>query len=412
MKVTNSKFKKLDAPAARPLKRGQPHCHPMRNLCGEPGKISSHSKAKSSPTTLSKAAPPATTQSNSRAVINGEIAVCSATGKELAALPQRPPPFSAFGSLHQFEQAKQMASLLAHSTMVPEYFRGEAHLGNCVIALEIANRVGAPVLAVMQNLHLIQGRPTWSSQFLISLLNASKRFSPIRFQMTGTRNEESWGCIAWATDQRGELLKSPEVTIKMAKEEGWDERLGNKWKTMPELMLCYRSATLFIRLYAPEVALGIQTSEEITDLGLVAGGRMAPPMFEASVAGARYVPKTKRHRQSPAPMGLSGSHSGKITDPGSPLPEGAGSRQVVAGNATTGTGATDNYLKMLRALINLSQHSEEEVMSFLRNTGKCNLDTITLVELIARQPNAITWTHDHWCEVEQELASLKKGDRV
>ncbi len=132
-----------------------------------------------------------------------------------------------------------MATLLTHSALVPEAYRGDEHLGDCVIALEIANRIGASILAVMQNLRLIQGQPGWSSQFLISCVNATQRFSPIRYQMTGARGEDSWGCIAWAIDQTGERLESPEVTLQMAKAEGWYDRPDSKWKTMPELMLRY-----------------------------------------------------------------------------------------------------------------------------------------------------------------------------
>ena len=178
--------------------------------------------------------------------------------------PQVPgQPFSAFGSISQFRDAQRMAMMLARCSIVPENFRGEEHLGDCVIALEIANRIGASILAVMQNLRLVQGKPGWSSQFLISCVNASKRFSPIRYQMTGTRGEDSWGCIAWALDKTGEVLKSPEVTLGTAKAEGWYHRPGSKWQTMPEQMLCYRSATLFTRLYAPEITMGLQTTEEV-----------------------------------------------------------------------------------------------------------------------------------------------------
>ncbi len=102
--------------------------------------------------------------------------------------PQIPElPFSAFGSISQFRDAQRMAMMLAHSSIVPENYRGEEHLGNCVIALEIANRIGASILAVMQNLQVAYGKPGWSSQFLISCVNTSKRFSSIRYEMTGTR---------------------------------------------------------------------------------------------------------------------------------------------------------------------------------------------------------------------------------
>jgi hypothetical protein len=172
--------------------------------------------------------------------------------------------FHAF-SISMFEDAQRMAKCLCTSDVVPEIYRGEAKIGNCMIALEMSNRIGANVLAVMQNLYIVYGRPAWSSQFLISCVNASKRFTALRYRMTGDKANDTWGCIAWATDKEGEKLESPEVTIKMAKDEGWFQKNGSKWKTIPELMLRYRAATFFTRLYAPEITMGILTREEAVD---------------------------------------------------------------------------------------------------------------------------------------------------
>ena len=51
----------------------------------------------------------------------------------------------------------------------------------------------------------------------------------------------------------------------MAKAEGWYTKNGSKWKTMPEQMLQYRAAAFWTRAYAPEIALGMHTAEEIHD---------------------------------------------------------------------------------------------------------------------------------------------------
>lgn len=173
--------------------------------------------------------------------------------------------FHAFSSIVSFEQAQRMAKALCSSLIVPETFRGENRIGDCLIALEISNRIGANVLAVMQNLYVVHGKPAWSSQFLISCVNASRRFTPLRYRMTGTKGQDDWGCIAWAEDKGGEKLESPEVTIAMAKKEGWYSKNGSKWQSLPELMLRYRAATFFTRLYAPEITMGIVTREEMVD---------------------------------------------------------------------------------------------------------------------------------------------------
>lgn len=161
-----------------------------------------------------------------------------------------------------------MAKLLTCSDLVPINFRGESNLGNAVIALEMAQRIGASPLAVMQSLYIVHGKPSWSSQFIIAALNASRRFSPLRFDMTGEK--ESRGCLAWANElSTGERLEGPQVTISMAKAEGWIDKNGSKWKTMPELMLRYRAATFFGRLYAPDILNGMQTQEESYDAGMI-----------------------------------------------------------------------------------------------------------------------------------------------
>jgi hypothetical protein len=147
---------------------------------------------------------------------------------------------------------------------------------------------------VMQNLYVVEGRPAWSSQFIISAINASGKFSPLRFDVEdlGEKDFEyttsEWrsvdgrrqkvdiphktrihdmSCIAWAKEKAtGDRLDSPKITISMAVAEGWYGKNGSKWQTMPEMMLRYRAASFFGRLYAPELLMGIQTEEEARDV--------------------------------------------------------------------------------------------------------------------------------------------------
>lgn len=171
---------------------------------------------------------------------------------------------SAFSSIERFEGAQRMAQLLCASALVPEGFRGKENIPNCLIALEMAQRIGASPMAVMQNLHVIHGRPSWSSTFIISALNSCGRFSPLRFEMSGEGDKRT--CTAWATDRTGERLEGPEISIDMAKAEGWYGKNGSKWKSMPELMLRYRAAAFFGRLYAPDVLNGMHAAEEVVDI--------------------------------------------------------------------------------------------------------------------------------------------------
>lgn len=182
----------------------------------------------------------------------------------LAAVPHIP----VFNDKLAFEHAQRVSKMLSTSSLVPKEYQNS--IPNIMIALEMANRIGASPLMVMQNLNIIQGRPSWSSQFIISALNSCKRFSPVRFVCEG--KDEEYGCFAWAYDQTGEKIEGPKVTLKMANAEGWVSKNGSKWKTMPELMLRYRAAAFFGRLYAPDVLMGMYTADEAED---IAGSEIA-----------------------------------------------------------------------------------------------------------------------------------------
>lgn len=173
---------------------------------------------------------------------------------------------SAFASQGNFEAAQRMAKALQASTLTPPEYRG--NLPNVLIAMELASRIGCSVLMVMQNMSPIQGKPAWSSTFLIASVNASGRFTPLRFQFEGEEGKDSWGCRAVARDREsGEECVGSLITIGLAKEEGWYQKKGSKWKTMPEQMLRYRAATFWTRVYSPEIAMGIRPVDELEDMG-------------------------------------------------------------------------------------------------------------------------------------------------
>jgi hypothetical protein len=168
-------------------------------------------------------------------------------------------------SLQGFELAQRVAKALATSNLVPKEYQG--NLSNCLIGLEMAQRIGASPLMVLQNLVVVHGRPTWSSQFLIATFNGCGKYASIRYEFSGEEGTDSYGCRALSTElSTSEKLVGPLVTIGLAKKEGWYGRNGSKWQTMPEMMLRYRAAAWFVRTTAPELAMGLSTHEEMLDV--------------------------------------------------------------------------------------------------------------------------------------------------
>lgn len=167
-----------------------------------------------------------------------------------------------FANKESFDHIQRVATMFSKSDMVPKRYIG--NVGNCIIALEMANRMNANILMVMQNLDVIQGKPGWSSKFLIATLNACGKFSPLRYE---SDDKNGGRTRAVAIDKAtGELLAGAWVSMDMAKVEGWIDKAGSKWKTMPELMIRYRAASFFTNQFAPEVSMGLQTMEEIIDI--------------------------------------------------------------------------------------------------------------------------------------------------
>lgn len=200
--------------------------------------------------------------------------------------------------VEQMNNVQRVAKIFTSSVLVPKIYQvkevGENQaIANCIIALDMASRLGANPLMIMQNLNIIQGRPSWSSKFLISTINTCGRFEPLKFKFnskgkiknvkytsygwqngrsvaiekTFTDEVDNLECVAYTKDLKsGQILESSPVNIEMAIKEGWYTKHGSKWQTMTHQMLMYRTASFWASAYAPEISLGMKTEEELTDI--------------------------------------------------------------------------------------------------------------------------------------------------
>lgn len=215
----------------------------------------------------------------------------------------------------QFEAMQRCAKPYAESDIVPKAYRG--NLGNCIIALDLAHRMNLPAIVIMQNLYVVNGTPSWSSKFLVASINSCGRFTNLRYRKRnlgplgkvkynshewvntpeGKREKtivvreydakglENWECVAYADEKAtGETLESDPVTIEMAIKEGWYTKDGSKWVTMPMLMLTYRAAAFWQRVYAPEISMGFRTTEEERDIEDVEYEEIPKPSISESTS--------------------------------------------------------------------------------------------------------------------------------
>ena len=171
------------------------------------------------------------------------------------------------GFIESFRECYNLAKVFAKSSLVPQQYQGKTE--DCAIAVDMAERMGVTPLMVMQNLYVVKGKPSWSGQACMSFIKA--KYGDAEPVYTGQRGTDTRGCFVRVTKPDGEVIEGAEVTIGMAKAEGWyskKDKYGketSKWQTMPELMLAYRAAAFFARVYCPEILMGVQVEGEVED---------------------------------------------------------------------------------------------------------------------------------------------------
>jgi hypothetical protein len=197
-----------------------------------------------------------------------------------------------FQTVQGFEAIQRLAKGLSASTLVPASYQN--NIPNCLIALELAYRIGVSHMMVMQSMNVIHGRPAWSSQFLIATFNACGRYSSLRYEWFGEEDTDDWGCRAWTIEKStGEKLVGAKVNIAIAKAEGWYSKNGSKWKTMPQQMLMYRAASWLVRAYAPELSMGLYCKEEIED-----GFEEQPQNLTVTMSGLEASQQEQKQEES------------------------------------------------------------------------------------------------------------------
>lgn len=170
-----------------------------------------------------------------------------------------------FTSLASFKDCYMIGKYFSESNLVPQAYQKKPM--DCAIAVDIANRMGVSPMFVMQNLWVVRGVPSWSGQACMGIIKACGRYKNVKYNMIGEKGKDTFGCYVSAIEiATGDEVDGAEVTIGMAKAEGWYGKSGSKWQTMPDIMARYRAATFFARLYCPNELMGFRVEGEAEDI--------------------------------------------------------------------------------------------------------------------------------------------------
>lgn len=175
----------------------------------------------------------------------------------------------------------KVATGLASTPLVPDTYRNKPWA--IMIAMELAQRAKMPIMTVLQNLYIVQGKPAWSGSFCITAINNSGLFEPLDFLWMNGDDGNVIGCIAQAKRiSDGKLCQSAPITWETVQGFGWEKKAGSMWNIpgQREQMYMYRSASFFARAFCPDVLNGLYTVEEQKD---ISGYQEKPEVVEIKI---------------------------------------------------------------------------------------------------------------------------------
>lgn len=174
--------------------------------------------------------------------------------------PEEPVANTVIGSMRD---AYKLAQTICQANIIPDAYKGKP--ADCMIAIDMANRMNVSPLMVMQSLCVVKGKPSWSGQACMSFIQANPAFKDVSPVYVGKSGTPERGCyISAKRVSDGSEVRGVCVTMQMAQAEGWTR--NSKWLNMTDLMLAYRASAFFARVYCPSVLMGVSVEGEIEDI--------------------------------------------------------------------------------------------------------------------------------------------------
>jgi len=174
------------------------------------------------------------------------------TAQETNALATRP---ALDLSPQTFEQALTFSNYLADSDLVPKDFKGKP--ANCLIAMQWGAELGLKPLQAMQNLAIINGRPSLWGDAVIALV----RGSTLCESVVETDDGNTATCIV---KRRGEPEQKRTFSMEDARAAGLFGKQG-PWIQYPKRMRQMRARAFALRDVFPDVLRGLPVAEELMD---------------------------------------------------------------------------------------------------------------------------------------------------
>lgn len=154
-------------------------------------------------------------------------------------------------------QAMKLATMIANSQLVPQAFKNRPE--DTLVAMMMGNEVGLNPMQAIQNIAVINGRPTIWGDAMLALVQNNPKFGAIE----ETFDESTMTATCKITRKGGK----PHVAT-FSKEDAGTAGLWGKdtWVKYPKRMLQMRARGFALRNQFADALLGLITAEEAQDL--------------------------------------------------------------------------------------------------------------------------------------------------
>lgn len=170
-------------------------------------------------------------------------------------------------------EAMEFSKMLAASNFVPKDFQGKP--GDILVAMQWGLEIGLAPLQALQNIAVINGRPTIWGDAALGIVQAHHEYMK---HEEGVRGEGD-AMVGWHTiTRRGHQPHTVEFSVADAKKAGLWGKTG-PWTTYPKRMLKLRARGWAIRDKFADALKGIITREEAQDMSTAIDATPAQPII-------------------------------------------------------------------------------------------------------------------------------------
>ncbi len=164
-----------------------------------------------------------------------------------------------------FKQAVEFSAMIAKTSFAPKDYRNKPE--ECLMAMMAGNEVGLGAMASLQNIAVINGRPSIFGDAGLALVKASPDYEYMKEEISS--DGKSATCTA---KRRGEDPVNRTFNVEDATRAGLWGKQG-PWTTYPKRMLQMRARAWAIRDTWPHVLKGLAIKEESDDIPSDLGNR-------------------------------------------------------------------------------------------------------------------------------------------